>query len=368
MSVYFESMFKNTVVLSIKNKIVLERMGMYGKVTNCWITLNRACNLKCEWCYAKDASNRTMQFEDVTKVLDFLKQIDVHSVTLIGGEPTVYPEIFEVIKKARNNGIRVGMVTNGVKLVNKKFLDELIDSGISSISVSLKGYDKESFIETAKCDAFEDVLQGIRNLSDNSVPYSVSFVLTEKNIPFISKGIDSIVQCGAKSIGLAFCYNFESCRSNQPGIVNPYLFSQIFMDNYEEINTASNGRFSLHQTLPLCVWPIEFIEKLNERRQIRSICQLLNKNGLIFDTDLSVIPCNAMYDYKFGKYGVDFEDAITFDKFWNSEKVQQIYDKLRALPDHECAICERYVNCGGGCVSNWFNYSFGELKRMKGGE
>ena len=38
MSVYFESMFKNTVVLSIKNKIVLERMGMYGKVTNCYLS------------------------------------------------------------------------------------------------------------------------------------------------------------------------------------------------------------------------------------------------------------------------------------------------------------------------------------------
>lgn len=338
---------------------------MYGKVTNCWITLNRACNLKCEWCYAKNAENMNMPLQEVIKILDFLKEIDVHSVTLIGGEPTIYPHIFQVIKKARSNNIRIGMVTNGVRLCDAKYLHELVVAGISGVGLSLKGFDKQSFIETSKCDAFDDVLCGISNLSNSNIPFSVSFVMTDNNIPHIYKGIESAVKYGAKRIGLSFCYDFESCRSNKPGITNPYHFAQLFMDNYENINKASHGKFSLHQSLPLCVWPIEFINKLNERKQIRSICQLLNKNGLIFDTDLSVIPCNAMYDYKLGQFGIDFDNATSFEIFWNSDKVQTFYNKLRALPDHECAICEKYRNCGGGCISNWFNYSFNDLKRMK---
>ena len=72
-----------------------------------------------------------------------------------------------------------------------------------------------------------------------------------------------------------------------------------------------------------------------------------------------------MYDYKIGKFGENFWDNNSFNDFWNGKEVVEYYNKLRALPSQECAACKQYKYCGGGCLSNWFSYSFDKLKEMR---
>lgn len=337
---------------------------MYGKVTNCWLTLNRACNLGCHWCYAKNAALQDLDLNQAKQVVDFLSTIDVKKITLIGGEPAIYKYVCEVIQESKNKGIKVGMVTNGIALKNKDFLSKLIDSGLTSIGLSLKGYDRQSFIETTGRDCYLDVLEAIKVISSTDILFSVAFVLTRDNIEYIHQGINDAIQAGAKRIRLSFCYDFDACRTNKKAIENPYLLASLFEKQYPIIDKVSNGNFSVFQSLPLCVWNEDFINMLHNKSQITSICQVLSKSGLIFDTDLSVIPCNAMYDYKIGKFGKDFNDKRTFEEYWNGKSVTEFYDKLRSVPDKECLNCSGYSHCGGGCVSNWFNYSFSELKEM----
>lgn len=337
---------------------------MYGKVTNCWLTVNRACNLGCHWCYAKNADLQDMNLNQAKKVIDFLSSIDVKKITLIGGEPTIYKDICEIIQESKFKGIKIGMVTNGIALKDAVFLSKLIDCGLSSIGLSLKGYDRQSFIDTTGRDCYLDVLDAIRVISSTNIIFSVAFVLTRDNIEYIHKGISDAIQAGAKRIRLSFCYDFDACRTNKKAIENPYLLARLFEKQYPIINEVSNGNFSLFQSLPLCVWNEEFINMLSEKSQLTSICQVLSKSGLIFDTDLSVIPCNAMYDYKIGLFERDFYNKTTFEEYWNGEAVTSFYDKLRSVPDNECLNCSGYSHCGGGCVSNWFNYSFSELREM----
>ena len=98
--------------------------------------------------------------------------------------------------------------------------------------------------------------------------------------------------CMEPNLSILVCANFEACRTDDISIENPFLLAKEFEKYYSDIDLASNSKFVLHQTLPLCVWNKGIIDTLVTKHQIRSSCQLLKKNGLIFGTDLSVIPCN----------------------------------------------------------------------------
>ena len=74
---------------------------MNGKVSSCWLTLNRACNLNCHWCYAKNATKQNMAASNAIKVIDFLPQIGVESIILIGGEPTVYQDLPLILQEGK---------------------------------------------------------------------------------------------------------------------------------------------------------------------------------------------------------------------------------------------------------------------------
>lgn len=338
---------------------------MNGKVSSCWLTINRACNLNCQWCYAKNATVQDMEIQDATKIIEFLPTIDVHDIILIGGEPTVYKDLVQVLERSKENGIEVGIVTNGIALKNESYLSRLAEAGVSHFGVSMKGFDRQSYIETTGKDGYQDVLTAISNLSKTEIPFSVSFVMTEENISKIHLGVADVIKAGAKRVRLSFCYDFEACRTDVRAVRNPFVLAKLFEENYPAINEACNGNMGLFQSLPFCVFNQEFVETLNNRNQLTSVCQVLQKNGLVFDTDLSIIPCNAMYDFKIGRFGESFNDAESFYTYWNGKEIEEFYCKLRALPDAACTKCDSCANCGGGCVSNWFNYSFDELMKMK---
>lgn len=338
---------------------------MNGKVSTCWLTVNRACNLSCHWCYAKNAKVQDMLLDNAYKVIDFLPEIRVHDLILIGGEPTVYKNLPDVVSRAKEKNLETGIVTNGIALKNKEYLQELIDCGASHFGVSLKGYNRQSFIDTTGYDQYDNALCAISNLSESGIPFSVSFVLTKENIPHIHQGVADAIYAGAKRVRLSFCYDFEACRSDVCAVENPFTLAKLFQEWYPSIHEACNGNMGVFQSLPFCVFDTEFIQLLDKRNQLTSVCQVLQKSGLVIDTDMSIIPCNAMYDFKIGQFGQDFCDADSFQRYWTSEPIEDFFCKLRAAPDETCVACDTYANCGGGCVSNWFNYSFKDLMSMK---
>ena len=339
---------------------------MENKVTACWLTINRACNLRCKWCYAKNADKAQMDPISIWGLLDFLVSVDIRNVIILGGEPTCADYLTELILECKKRALKSIVVTNGIKLADGDYLNALVEAGVNSISLSQKAHDRQSYIEVTGVDCYNTFLQAAKNVSQTGMDHVVSFVLTTESIPFLPQSIRTLREYGVKKFSLGFCYDFEVCRSAKGNPENPYRLWNTFSKYYEEIHAASEGEFVLQMGLPLCVDDQGLADIMNERGQILTVCQLLRRTGLILDTDMSVIPCNAMFNYKLGKYGTSFMDRSSFEQFWSSKELTEFYNKLRAAPDEECLKCGSWSNCGGGCISNWFNYSFSELKRMKG--
>lgn len=335
-----------------------------------WLTLNRACNLRCRWCYAQSTKYLKEDDLDISlayQLINIFSELNIRHIVLIGGEPTIYPHLFEVIDYCHNKNIRCGIVTNGLKCAEIDFVKKLKGHGIHSISLSLKGEDENAFKNITGVDAFQKVISAVRLCLSEGIKVNVSMVLTEENIESYIDGLALMREIGVNNFHLSFCYNFNTQQIDEEQYLqehNPKRLIQKFCDGYDKLDRVTEHRFVLSEGYPLCLWDDDIINKMNKRGQISTVCQLLAKSGLLFDTKGNIIPCNAMPLIKLGKMKEDFTNAKELLRHMQKSEIVETYKILCGVPDKKCLRCKKLVNCGGGCVCQWTNYGFNQLVRQ----
>lgn len=109
------------------------------------------CNNACFMCdlpkpslYAKRGA-REFETEELKRVIDGMAEIGVAGLSLAGGEPTVRPDCFELLRYGKQRGLFVHLNTNGYNLFAKpERLDELLATGVDSMNFSLDGATAET--------------------------------------------------------------------------------------------------------------------------------------------------------------------------------------------------------------------------------
>ena len=95
------------------------------------------CNMHCKNCYLPNRNIADMDIERLYQVLKRLpKSVDVR---LIGAEPTMRDDIFDIISSVLKIGHRVSLVTNGLKLEDLNYCKELKKAGLKVINISMNG-------------------------------------------------------------------------------------------------------------------------------------------------------------------------------------------------------------------------------------
>ncbi|HEX4861401.1 MAG TPA: radical SAM protein [Rhizomicrobium sp.] len=95
------------------------------------IEVNDACNLTCPVCFAESGQARTEQksLAEIDAMLETLVESEGFPdlVQISGGEPTIHPDIVEILKLAKSKPIRHVMLnTNGIRIArDKAFVEEL---------------------------------------------------------------------------------------------------------------------------------------------------------------------------------------------------------------------------------------------------
>jgi MoaA/NifB/PqqE/SkfB family radical SAM enzyme len=90
-----------------------------GSVDLVWLEITGKCQLMCVHCYAESAPtgrHGPLTRDDWIRVIDEAAAIGVHKVQFIGGEPTLRPELPDLISHATASGLRVEVTSNLVRL------------------------------------------------------------------------------------------------------------------------------------------------------------------------------------------------------------------------------------------------------------
>ena len=113
------------------------------------IEVNTACNLDCPICFAESGTGHqdhgyALSLEQVESMLDSFVRAEgePESVQLSGGEPSIHPQILDMLAAAKRRGIKLVMLnTNGIRLArDPRFAPALADIGVH-VYLQLDGFD-----------------------------------------------------------------------------------------------------------------------------------------------------------------------------------------------------------------------------------
>ena len=152
------------------------------------LNIGKKCNIDCKFCFYLDQLDQP--FEDYDALICRLKkyrEIGINKIHIVGGEPTIYKRLFDLVRDAKDLGfINTGVITNGIMLKNKAYVEQCKEAGIEFFAISLHGHTPEIHNElTQSKNSFEFAMRGIENLKELGIPFFINLVVTKKNLPYL---------------------------------------------------------------------------------------------------------------------------------------------------------------------------------------
>ena len=96
----------------------------------------RRCNLSCTYCNEYDDFSKPVPTEEMFRRVDKLAALGTSVITISGGEPLLHPELDEIIRRIRKNGMIAGLITNGYLLVPER-IQRLNKAGLEWLQISI---------------------------------------------------------------------------------------------------------------------------------------------------------------------------------------------------------------------------------------
>ena len=164
-----------------------------------WESTN-ICNLKCIHCIANSGTclSEELSKQEVFSLIDECVRIGVINFGIVGGEPLMRKDLFEIINYAVSKGLRVSLSTNAT-LVNESISKKIADSSIVFVAVSVDGIGKVHDEFRGIPGAFDQTIFGLKCLIASGIKVHVTTVVSKHNLNSIGAIIDYLSDSGVYS-------------------------------------------------------------------------------------------------------------------------------------------------------------------------
>lgn len=338
------------------------------KIRNIWLIINYVCNNKCVWCYEEGQIAKTMSKELSFESINFLSELGINYLNLIGGEPTLHPNISEIINYSKNKGVNPSLVTNGRKLSDKNFLENLVVSGIKSVGISIEGFNSETHDNITKVEgSYQETIKGIENCVEMNVPTITTTTICKENVDYLENIIEVLSEIGIKDIGFNVCT--PSPNTQNESCVSPKEASKLIEKLYL-YGRSKDVKIKSITPLPICNISSEVREEMLSKKLLNQFCQMYAGSGFAIDPEGSILPCVHWPEHPIGSIleNGSVMNVNNFIEFWESSEGLpfKLRDSLLRYPSKKCAEDTKYWgNCIGGCPLFWtYNEPEKEIKGM----
>ena len=276
--------------------------------------LTTQCNCKCVMCGMHKNPPNYMSFEDVKKVLRVLAKNKFFIVYFTGGEPSLHPNIVEIVRFADKLNLATSLTTNGT--LPKDMLKALKEAGLKLLSISIDHWDPKI------CEKIRGV-KGIKEKQEEAILYARNiglkiYALVYLNPYLVLDGVEKIIEYVnfKLKVPIGFCYPTQA-------EINTF---KLYGDFYED---------KLNKKLRECVKKIFLMKRLGYK--------IMNAGTYLED----LLGLNSEKPNFYCKGG---ENVVYIDWFGDvypcflREKLFNILrDKPKFLKNVKCNDC--YINC-----------------------
>lgn len=279
------------------------------------------CNVECGFCYHifKDTNRDPEEIEKVKASILAAKARGNDTIDFVGpGEPSIVPHIGQLIKFAKDNGLRTCMITHG--MIGSVRLGEIIDAGLDDFLISMHGMAEthNKILGNIK-GARAGQEKTIRTLKERGRTYRVNYVLNSFNIKDIPEFSQYLVDLPLRPRIINFI-NF-----NPHGEWSGNLKSKDFIADLREAEPILNAA-------------VELLEGAGIGVNIRyyPMCRIAESHRKNICNDLQVM--FDPYEWDYSVVPKTFEQYRAHGYYINRTIEKQ---------DGECARCDLKGICGG---------------------
>ncbi len=305
------------------------------------IALTYRCQNRCFFCYASapERGRRVpeMTTAEVAVVLDkIVDQAHVPSVSFTGGEPTLRDDLPQLVAHARRRGLRVNLITNGLRCADPGYVARLVEAGLNSAQVSLEAGDAATHdAVVANPGAFERTLQGVRNLRAAGIHTHTNTTINTRNVDALPRLIDLLADLGQEYLSMNMVIRTGGAVGVQD--IGYGEIGEIVLRLKAHAN-ARGLRFVWYSPLPYCL--------LNPIEHDLGSQSCSAADGLLsIAPDGQVLPCSS-FERGFGN--LLRED---FAAIWRRRTAR--YWRSKEFLPPGCRGCELAAICCGACPLYW---------------
>lgn len=157
---------------------------------DCALTYRLPAGTQAEYAPTKRV-DRELTTEEWITVLDKAWEVGIPHVTFTGGEATLREDLPDLIARAEKNGQVCGLLTDGLRLADKTYLELLLQTGLDHILFMLQPANAESW------KALEIIMQ-------EDIFVTVHLTVTKENVADAPLHLEKISGLGVKSLSLTF--------------------------------------------------------------------------------------------------------------------------------------------------------------------
>jgi len=140
-----------------------------GKISA--VLFTRGCNFRCPYCHNPELLRESCSGKIICELLSFLekRKNQLQGVVITGGEPTIHPDLPDLVRAVKSMGFAVKLDTNGSRpgVITRLISDGTLDFIALDIKAPL-----EKYKEVTRTDVDIDAIrESIRIVMNSNIPF-----------------------------------------------------------------------------------------------------------------------------------------------------------------------------------------------------
>ena len=299
------------------------------------LAITYRCNNNCAHCY----NARPRQYPELDtgrwkQILDKLWDAGIPHVVFTGGEPTQRPDLAQLVAYAEGKGQIAGINTNGRRLKDAAYLNELVTAGLDHAQITLESHDPSIHDGMVGAQgAWNDTVAGLKNaLSTKNLYVMTNTTLLRNNAAYLAETLEFLGKLGVPTIGLnALIYSGKG-QTVGTGLAEADLPPLLELAHR---STEKYGQRLIWYT------PTQYchFDPVQMELGVKGCSAALY--NMCIEPDGAVIPCQSYYQSLGNMLTTPWEDI------WNHPLAAGLRER-KGLPA-ACTACALLSECGGGC-------------------
>jgi radical SAM protein with 4Fe4S-binding SPASM domain len=300
-----------------------------------------------------------MSLIEMKATIDFFSRLRIKTMTILGGEPLLYPHLEELVSYAIGKGITSWIVTNGTELCKGNKGHRLVDAGVLGGCISLFSMEEgihESI--TGKPGSFRLVQESLLMTIRENWPFYPMITIGDQPFENTFRDVVRLVKLGFTKVYIN--YGIPNVfESDQPQYATNPQFLADSTHRLYSMQAEYNVRFVFNcekNKVPICHFDSDIFEALNLNHQIGFGCEMIQGNTIVVEPGGSVLGCSHWVGIPLMNIYKDYSSLslLSEDEFfqeWEMGYPSRVRAMINQYPYEKCALCALRASgkCFGGC-------------------